>query len=126
MSGKKILRSLKDAAEGNIARVHEFVVDRRHRFTRGPWRAGAFDRLEDGWKVTAPGPTQDHDGDGASEWIATVYSTNNLELVLAATDLYAALEDIITWDKIVGGDWLPKELGGAVRKALAKARGEPA
>lgn len=75
--------------------------------TPGPWRVNGIDGALEGWKVTDTGPTQDHDGDGASEYVATVYDEGNARLIAAAPELLEALKSIleitdrnhVVWDR---------------------------
>lgn len=98
------------------------------RFTKGPWEVAEYDEDAFGWKVTDTGPTQDHDGDEASEYIATVYSPGNAAAVAALPDLYEALKNITDCYGVGSSpddfckNVLPFMVEG--RAALAKARGE--
>jgi hypothetical protein len=53
-----------------------------------------IDRALEGYIISDYAPTQDHDGDGASEYIATVYDEANARLIAAAPELLEQLKDM--------------------------------
>lgn len=56
--------------------------------TPRPWMCTIDNDIE-AWVITDCGPTQSHDGDGASECIANVYDYRNAQLIVAAPDILA-------------------------------------
>ena len=88
--------------------------------TPGPWRVNGIDGALEGWKVTDTGPTQDHDGDGASEYLATVYDEGNGRLIAAAPELLEALKAVV---RVADRATVEFDLA---RAAIAKAEGREA
>lgn len=68
--------------------------------TPGPWIVSGLDPDLEGYKVTDGRPSQDDDGDGASEYIATVYDEANADLIAAAPELMAEALETLQWARV--------------------------
>jgi hypothetical protein len=55
--------------------------------TPGPWRVNGTDEELEGFVISDIGPTQDSDGDRASEYIATVYEAPNAAFIAASPEM---------------------------------------
>lgn len=62
--------------------------------TPAPWVVVGPDPDLEGFKVTDTGGTQSHDGDGANEYVATVYDPHNALVVAAAPEMLAELSNV--------------------------------
>lgn len=68
--------------------------------TPGPWIVAGPDHDLEGYKVTDGRPSQDVDGDGASEYIATVYDEANACLIAAAPELISEAIETLQWARV--------------------------
>lgn len=92
--------------------------------TKGPWQVAGPDHDLEGYKITDTGPTQSHDGDGASEYIATAYDARNARLIAAAPDLLDALKAFVSADDRQLAH--TPETADRARAVIAKAEGTAA
>ena len=60
-------------------------------YTPGPWMINGKDEIIKGYEITDTVSSQAHDGDEASEYIATAYDMHNARLIAAAPEMLEAL-----------------------------------